>query len=62
MQRLFKYFHDARIELTKVTWPTRAQALRLTMVVIIFTLAMALFIGAADYVFSQGLQKLILKK
>lgn len=61
MQRLFKYFHDARIELTKVTWPTRVQAFRLTIIVIVFSLAMALFIGAFDYIFSQGLQKLILK-
>ncbi len=61
MQRLFKYIYDARAELAKVTWPTRSQAMRLTLTVIVFSLAMAALIGLVDFVFSQGLQKLILK-
>lgn len=61
MQKLLNYFSEARAELSKVTWPTPKQAMRLTAVVIGFSVALAAFIGGLDYLFSQGLQKLILK-
>jgi len=46
-------------ELAKVAWPTRRQTIRLSFVVIIFSLVVAIIIGALDYLFSLGLQKLI---
>ena len=61
MNRLLAYFSEARIELTKVTWPTRAQAIRWSIVVIIFSIVFAVFIGILDYMFSFVLQRLILK-
>ena len=61
MQRLFNYFKDSRAELARVTWPTRRQAVRLTLVVIAFSVVLALFIGGIDYLFSRGLQLLIRK-
>lgn len=61
MNRLVSYVREAHTELTKVTWPTRQQALRLSVAVVIFAIAFALLIAAFDYVFSQVLQKLILK-
>lgn len=39
-------------ELTKVTWPTKNQAIKLTIIVLIFCLVVALFLGAVDYGFS----------
>jgi preprotein translocase subunit SecE len=61
MNRLFAYLAEARSELTKVTWPTRAQTIRLTAAVIVFSLVLGFFIGGLDYLFSLLLQKLILK-
>jgi preprotein translocase subunit SecE len=61
MKWLVSYFNDARSELAKVTWPTRAQATRWTVAVIVFSLAFAVFVGGLDYVFSLILQRVILK-
>ena len=61
MQRVLAYFQEARAELGKVDWPNRAQAIRLTVVVIVFSLVIAGFIGGVDYVFSLIVQKVILK-
>lgn len=61
MNRLVTYLRNSRIELTKVVWPSRPQAVRLSFNVIFFALAVALFIGAVDFVFAQVIQKLILK-
>ncbi len=61
MNRLFAYLQDARSELAKVEWPSRAQAIRLTVVVIVFSFVLAGFIGGVDYIFSRIVEKVILK-
>ncbi len=59
MRPLFEYLSASRAELAKVAWPNRRQTVRLTFVVIIFSLILAVIIGALDYLFTLGLQKLI---
>lgn len=61
MKRLFAYITDSRAELLRVTWPTRRQAIRLSLIVIVFSIVLSLIIGGLDYIFSQIIQKLILK-
>lgn len=61
MNWLLTYVREARAELSKVTWPSRQQAIRLSIAVVVFSIAFALLIGALDYLFSLVLQKLILK-
>jgi preprotein translocase subunit SecE len=50
---------EAQVELRKVTWPTREEALRLTLIVLGFTLAAMIFLGALDILF-QRLASLLL--
>jgi preprotein translocase subunit SecE len=61
MNNLFEYIKESKAELSRVSWPTRTQTIKLTIIVIIFTLAVSMVIGGLDYVFTQVLQKLILK-
>jgi len=61
MQKIAQYFRDSWTELSKVTWPTRKQAVKLTAAVLIFSVVFALYIGLLDTIFSNLLQKLILK-
>lgn len=59
MKRFIQYLKDSREELKKVTWPSRKEALRQSMVVIVFSLLVAAFLGLLDYVFNLGLQKIL---
>jgi preprotein translocase subunit SecE len=59
MRPLFEYLSASRAELAKVAWPNRRQTVRLTFLVIAFSLVLAIVIGTLDYLFSLGLQKLI---
>ncbi len=61
MQKIRKYFRESWIELQKVTWPNRKQAIKLTAAVIVFSIVFAAFIALLDTLFSNMLQKLILK-
>jgi preprotein translocase subunit SecE len=53
IDRLTEYLKDTRGELRKTSWPTRAQATNLTLIVLAVTIVMAAFLGALDFVFAQ---------
>lgn len=56
---LTKYVRETRGELLKVTWPTWEESRRLTVIVLVVTIAMAVFLGLLDFIFSNGIQTLV---
>lgn len=46
-----RFVHEVVSELKKVTWPTRAETLKLTVVVIVISVIVGLFIGGIDTIF-----------
>ncbi len=51
---LIRYFRETRGELRKVTWPTREETWRLTLIVLGVSAAMAVFLGLIlDTLFSR---------
>jgi preprotein translocase subunit SecE len=48
----FEFLQQVRTEVAKVTWPTRRETVITTIMVIIMSVAAALFFLAADWVFS----------
>ena len=47
------YIKSSVEEIRKVTWPTTNQAVRITIIVLVFTLVSAALIGLVDYLFEQ---------
>lgn len=47
-----KYVRSSIQELEKVTWPTKNQAVRLTAIVFVFVLLVALFLTFVDFAFN----------
>lgn len=47
---IFKFFYEAKDELNQIVWPTREQTIRYTVLVIIVTVAVGLFLGGFDYI------------
>jgi preprotein translocase subunit SecE len=52
---------ETRGEMKHVNWPTRNQALNYTLLVIGLSVATAIVLAVADYVFGLGLEAIILK-
>ncbi len=48
-----RYFGDIVSELRRVTWPTREETYRLTLMVIMVAATIGLFLGLVDMVFSR---------
>ena len=49
MSSLMAFIREAKAELKKVTWPTRRQIWYWTLVVIVFTLCVSLYLGLIDF-------------
>ncbi|PJE74578.1 MAG: preprotein translocase subunit SecE [Candidatus Taylorbacteria bacterium CG10_big_fil_rev_8_21_14_0_10_41_48] len=58
---LFTYIKDTRAEMKHVTWPTRSQGINYTLLVIGLSVVTAIVLGVFDFLFSSGIQKIILK-
>ncbi|QQS27267.1 preprotein translocase subunit SecE [bacterium] len=59
MKKITRYIKSSMDELKRVIWPTRKQATVLTVVVLGFTAAVALYLAVFDYIFRLGLERLI---
>lgn len=51
VQNTREYFHEVRVELSKVAWPTREEVNRLTRIVLIVTIVSSIFLGAVSFIF-----------
>jgi len=47
------YIKDTRAEMAHVNWPTRAQTIRFTTLVIVVSVFTAALLGLSDFVFSK---------
>ena len=57
--KITNYFKETRAELKHVTWPTRAQAIGYTVIVIVFSAIIAALLGAFDFIFLKAIQLFI---
>lgn len=55
------FFKEVKIELSKVIWPTKQEAIKLTSIVIGVSLFVGLFITLLDFLFTN-LMTLLIKK
>lgn len=55
MGRIQTFLMESRMELRKVSWPSREDTVRFTIFIIVFSFILGLFLGFLDYVFLKGL-------
>jgi preprotein translocase subunit SecE len=59
MSKLVEYLKETKGELKHVSWPTKNQAILFAVVVVVFSIAVAIFLGAFDYIFAMFLKLFI---
>jgi preprotein translocase subunit SecE len=50
---IIQYFRETYFELKKVSWPTRREAVNLTVIVILVTTFLAIVLGLMDWIYSM---------
>lgn len=59
-KRIIGYLKDVRFEMRKVSWPTKRETFRYTLIVIFVSLIVAIFLGALDFIFITLLNRFVL--
>jgi len=49
MANPIQFIKEARVEMSKVVWPTKKDVVRITINVVVLSLLMAAFLGLVDY-------------
>ncbi len=56
---IFSHIQESRAEMKHVKWPTRAQVISYTTIVIVFSMIVAAYVAGLDAVFAKGLAWII---
>lgn len=58
LSKIALFLKEVRLEMKKVNWLTRQEVLRHTIVVVVFSLSVAIYLGALDFIFQFILDKI----
>ncbi len=58
--KIIIFLKEVRLEMKKVNWPTRQETIKKTLVVIGISVAVAIFLGTLDFIFTTLLNKFVL--
>ncbi len=61
MQAILTFLQEAKVELSRVNWPSQKEIIRYTILVITISLVVALFLGTLDFIFGLLVEKYLLK-
>ncbi len=53
MKQVLTFFSEVKFELSKVTWPGRAEVIKLTLIVFIVSGIIGAYVGGLDYLFTK---------
>jgi preprotein translocase subunit SecE len=57
--KIIAFFQDAVKEMEKVTWPTRPELMESTRIVVVVSIAIAVFAWVVDFAVSKALQAIL---
>lgn len=60
-QKIKVFFKEVWVEMRKVSWLSRNEVLRYTLIVLAVTIAVAAFLGGLDYIFSEIIRRFLLR-
>jgi preprotein translocase subunit SecE len=59
LARIQEFVREVLAEFRKVTWPTRAELVNSTAVVIVVTVVLAFFLGGVDIVLARVVERIL---
>ena len=59
-KRIISFLKEVKLEMKKVKWPTRKETIKYTLIIITASIAVAVFLGGLDYIFTTILNRFIL--
>lgn len=60
INRITTFLKEVRVELKKVNWPTKKEAIKYTLIVIGVSFVVAIFLGGLDFLFTWLISNFLL--
>jgi len=60
-QKIKEFFKEVYVEMKRVSWLSRKEIVKYTLIVLGFTIAFAAFLGGLDYIFTLVIKNFLLK-
>jgi preprotein translocase subunit SecE len=61
MKAVINFFGEVKSELSRVTWPSRSEVIKLTLIVFLVSGIIGAYVGGLDYLFTTILAKVVSK-
>lgn len=61
MNKIVSFLREAKAELLKVNWPNQKQIVQYTILVLVISLVVAIFLGSLDMLFSRIVETYFLR-
>ena len=58
-QKIVTFFKEVKMEIKKINWPTKKETIRYTLIVIAISIAVAIYLGGLDFIFTTILNKFV---
>jgi preprotein translocase SecE subunit len=62
VERAVTYLREVRVELSRVEWPSRIELIRMSIVVIIVLVLLAVYLGTFDYIYTVVIKRWLLQQ
>ena len=59
IKKIKEFFKEVQIEIKRINWPTKKETIRYTLIVILVSIIVAIFLGGIDFIFTRFLDKFI---
>jgi len=59
-KKIVSFLKEVKLEMKKVNWPTRKETIKYTLIIILVSIVVAVFLGGLDFIFTTILNKFIL--
>jgi len=59
-QKIKSFFKEVLVEMKRVSWLSRKEVVRYTLIVLAVTVVVAVFLGGLDYIFMEIIRKFLL--
>lgn len=59
VKKIVIFLKEVKMEMKKVNWPTKKETIRYTLIVIGISIAIAIYLGGLDFIFTTILNKFV---
>ncbi len=60
IKKIISFLSEVKMEINKVSWPDDKEVFRYTIIVVVVSIVVAVFLGGLDFIFTILLNKLII--